>query len=253
MPDETTAAGETAAAGESTAPAPSPPAVTARGITMTGPWGRVFGPLDLDIPAGGTTVLVGPPGSGRTALMMNLAGRMKPSSGTLTVLGRNKARDIFDVAALAGIEQLDAIFESVTVADLITEQIRWDAPWYQLVRRAGDAERDAICRPVFGDLPVPQLHDYVEHLDEMTGLLLRIALANTARPPLLVVGSIDEIKNSRDRAILLTRLVALGEKQTVITSSANPIPDGFGLAGQITVDRLERAELVPGRHEKGNR
>lgn len=87
----------------------------------------------------------------------------------------------------------------------------------------------------------------------MTGLLLRIALANTARPPLLVVGSIDEIKNSRDRAILLTRLVKLGEKQTVITSSANPIPDGFGLAGQITVDRLERAELVPGRHEKGNR
>ena len=81
---------------------------------------------------------------------------------------------------------------------------------------------------------------------------LRIALANTARPPLLVVGSIDEIKNSRDRAILLTRLVALGEQQTVITSSSNPIPDGFGLAGQITVDHLERAELVPGRHEKGN-
>jgi ABC-type Fe3+/spermidine/putrescine transport system ATPase subunit len=229
-----------------------PVAVTARGITMTGPWGRVFGPLDLDIPAGGATVLVGPPGSGRTALMMNLAGRMKPSSGTLTVLGQNRARDIFDNAALAGIEQIDSIFESVTVEDLITEQIRWDAPWYRLVRRAGDAERDAICGPVFGDLPLPQMHDYVEHLDELTGLLLRIALANTTRPPLLVVGSIDEIKNSRDRALLLTRLVALGVQQTVITSSANPIPDGFGLAAQITVDHLERAELVHGRHEKRN-
>lgn len=229
-----------------------PMAVTARGIAMVGPWGRVFGPLDLDIPAGGTTVLVGPSGSGRTALMMSLAGRMKPSAGTLTVLGQRKARRIFEMAAVAGIEQIDAIYESVTVEDLITEQLRWDAPWYRLIRRAGDAERDAICRPVFGDLPLPRLHDYVEHLDEMTGLLLRIALANTARPPLLVVGSIDEIKNSRDRAILLTRLVALGEQQTVITSSSNPIPDGFGLAGQITVDHLERAELVPGRHEKGN-
>jgi hypothetical protein len=96
------------------------------------------------------------------------------------------------------------------------------------------------------------MHDYVEHLDELTGLLLRIALANTTRPPLLVVGSIDEIKNSRDRALLLTRLVALGAQQTVITSSANPIPDGFGLAAQITVDHLERAELVHGRHEKRN-
>jgi hypothetical protein len=38
----------------------------------------------------------------------------------------------------------------------------------------------------------------------------------------------------------------------VITSSANPIPDGFGLAAQITVDHLERAELVHGRHEKRN-
>lgn len=250
MSDESAAAGESTPGAEST---PAPPAVVARGITMTGPWGRVFGPLDLDIPAGGTTVLVGPPGSGRTALMMNLAGRMKPSSGTLTVLGHSRARDIFDIAALAGIEQLDAIYESVTVADLITEQVRWNAPWYRLVRRAGAAERDAICGPVFGDLPLPELHNYVEHLDELTGLLLRIALANTARPPLLVVGGIDEIRNSDDRDHLLARLVALGEGQTVITSSANPIPDGFGLTAQITVDHLERAELVPGRHEKGNR
>lgn len=250
MSDESAAAGESTPGRECT---PAPPAVVARGITMTGPWGRVFGPLDLDIPAGGTTVLVGPPGSGRTALMMNLAGRMKPSSGTLTVLGHSRARDIFGIAALAGIEQLDSIYESVTVADLITEQVRWNSPWYRLVRRAGAAERDAICGPVFGDLPLPELHNYVEHLDELTGLLLRIALANTARPPLLVVGSIDEIRNSNDRDRLLARLVALGEQQTVITSSANPIPDGFGLTAQITVDHLERAELVPGRHEKGNR
>ncbi|BBZ23129.1 ATP-binding cassette domain-containing protein [Mycolicibacter hiberniae] len=242
---------QTAAAEETTAEA-QPPAVTARGITMTGPWGRVFGPLDLDIPAGGVSLLIGAPGSGRTALLMNLAGRMKPSAGTLTVFGQSKARAIFDLAALAGIAELDEIFESVRVGDLITEKIRWDAPWYRLVRRAGDAERDAICAPVFGDVPMPRLHDYVEHLDELTGLLLRIALANTKRPPLLVVGSIDEVTNDRDRATLVQRLVVLGGQQTVITASANALGEGSGVTTQIAVDALESAELTQGRHEKGN-
>lgn len=240
---------------EAKEPEEKPVAVTARGISMTGPWGRVFGPLDLDIEVGGVTVLVGPPGSGRTALLMNLAGRMKPSTGTIAVLGRRKARDIFGVCALAGIEQLDAIFESVTVRDLITEQLRWDTPWYRLVRRAGEAERDAVCRPVFGDLPVPRLHEYVEQLDELTGLLLRIALANTARPPLLVVGSIDQVTSDHDRAALIGRLVALGEQQTVITASANEVPEGSGVAAQLHVAQLGPAELAHsthGRHEKGN-
>ncbi|MEB3051820.1 hypothetical protein KV112_19085 [Mycolicibacter sp. MYC123] len=234
----------------------APQAVTARGISMTGPWGPVFGPLDLDIPAsGGLTVLIGAPGSGRTALLMNLAGRMKPSTGMLTVFGHSKARDIFAVSALAGIEQLDAIYESVTVRDLITEQIRWDAPWYRLVRRAGEAERDAVCRPVFGDLPLPQLDEFVEQLDELTGVLLRIALANTARPALLVVGSIDEVTNDRERQNLIHRLVELGEQQTVITASANELPESTDVVTQIHVEHLRHAEVaadVHGRHEKGD-
>lgn len=231
------------------------PAVSARGISMTGPWGPVFGPLDLDVQAGGVTVLIGAPGSGRTALLMCLAGRMKPTTGTVTVSGRSRARDIFAHAALAGIEQLDAIFESVTVADLITERLRWDAPWYRLVRRAAEAELEAVCRPVFGKLPLPALTEYVEQLDELTGLLLRIALANTAAPPVLVVGDIDQVSSDHDRVVLIGRLVALGERQTVITASANNVPGGLGVKARIAVAHLQRSELTHGahgRHEKGN-
>lgn len=248
MPDQDTAEHET----EQQQPKA---AVVARGIAVSGPWGPAYGPVDLDVEAGGLTVLLGPAGSGRVALLMTIAGRMKPSAGTLTVFGESRARDIFAGAALAGIEQLDSIFESVTVRDLITEQSRWDAPWYRLVRRAGEAELEAICRPVFGDLPLPGLSEYVEELSELNGLLLRIALANTARPPLLVVGSLDQVASDRQRVTLIRRLVALGEQQTVITASANGVAAELGVRKQIPVDHLERAELAGqghGRHEKGN-
>lgn len=125
---------------ESSQEAGPPPAIVARGISQRGPWGPVYGPLDLDIGAGGVTVLVCPPGSGRTALMMTLTGRMETRTGSLTVFGHSSAREIFAVSALAGIDELDEVDESVTVADVVTEQLRWAAPWYRRVPRAGQAE-----------------------------------------------------------------------------------------------------------------
>lgn len=231
---------------------PTPPAVVARGITMTGPWGPVYGPIDLDIDAGGVTALIGTAGPGRTALLMTLAGRMKPSSGSLTVLDRAHAPDIFGVSALAGIAELDAVAESVRVVDLITEQLRWDARWYRLIRRAGPAELDAVCREVFGPLPLPDLDDYVEQLTELDGLLLRIALANTGRRPLLVVGNLDQVTGDHNREALVRRLVDLGEHQTVITASANTIPDTFGIRAQLRIDNLSHAELVANRRKGQN-
>jgi ketosteroid isomerase-like protein len=96
-------------------------------------------------------VLVCPAGSGRTALLMTLTGRMKPVSGELTVFGRRRAQDIFGHAALAGIDELDGVSESVTVRDLITEQMRWDSSWFRLVRRADDADLQAGDVPYSGD------------------------------------------------------------------------------------------------------
>ncbi len=188
---------------------------------MHGPWGPVYGPVDLDVDAGGVTALVCPAGSGRTALLLTLAGRMRPATGELTVLGRTRAKDIFAASALAGIDELDTVAESVTVRDLITEQLRWDAKWYQLVRRADEADLATVCGPVFGDLPLPPLGEYFEELSELDRLLLRIALANTSRPPLLVVGHLDFVTSDRNRAVLIDRLVDLGRQQTVITATVN--------------------------------
>ena len=219
-----------------TAPAPEPepePAVSARAISMHGPWGPVYGPIDLDVDAGGVTALIHPAGTGRTALLMTLAGRMRPLSGTVTVFGHSDARKILRVSALANIDALDKIDQSVTVRDLITEQLRWDAPWYRFIGQASQTELADICGSTFGDVPLPGLTAYFDQIGELAQVLLRIALANTGTPPLLVVGDLDGITDDRNRAVVLERLIALGENQTVITASANPVP---AARAQITME-----------------
>lgn len=213
---------------------------------MRGPWGPVYGPIDLDIAEGGVTVLAAPAGTGRTALLMTLAGRMKTVRGKLTVFGHTRVSDIFRSAALAGIDELDTVSESVTVRDLVTEQRRWDAPWYTLVGRSDADDLATMCAPVFGDLPLPSLTQYFDGLTELDQLLLRIALANTKTPPLLVVGNLDHLTDDRNRDVVLGRLIALGEKQTVITATVNGVPGDLALAvrDQLIVPNTTPAELA---------
>lgn len=219
-----------------------PPAVVARAIRVRGPWGPVYGPVDLEIPRGGLNVLICPAGSGRTALLMTIAGRMAPESGEIDVLGSTHPRSIFAASALAGIDELDTVPESVTVRDLLTEQMRWDAAWYRLVRRADDTSLTTMCARTFGPHPLPPLDEYFEELSEIDRLLLRIALANTKRPPLLVVGNLDFVTSDRNRDLLIERLIDLGTEQTVVTATVNGVA-GHGARSQIEVANTERAEL----------
>lgn len=199
-------------------------AVRADGLSRSGSLGPVFGPVDLRIPFGGLAVIQGFAGSGRTSLLLTLSGRMKPSAGALQVLGHSKPAAIRAVSAIAGFAGIDTISESVTVRDLITEQIRWDAQWYLLIRRAGQRELERVCAPVFGDRPLPKLTEYVSDLGELDSLLLRIAVANTRVPPLLLVDDLEQVRDEHDRARLVEHLATLGARQTVIASAVNPLP-----------------------------
>ncbi len=227
-----------------------PPAVIAKGIRMRGPWGPVYGPVDLAIPVGGVSVLICPAGTGREALLMTIAGRMKPKSGELTVLGAKRAKDIFALCGLAGINGIDVVSESVTVRDLITEQLRWDASWYRFIRQAGEAELAKVCAPVFGDLPLPPLMEYFEQLSELDQLLLRVALANTKRPPLLVIGNLDFVTSDDNRNVLIERLIELGRTQTIVTVTVNGVV-GHGVRAQIPVPNADRAVLMHSKKGKG--
>lgn len=215
-------------------------AITARALTLNGPAGPLYGPVDLDVDEGGVTVLVCPPGVGRTALLLTLAGRMRPTSGRLSVLGRTGARSIFGIAAVAAVDGVDDVAQTATVGELVTEKMRWDAPWYRAIRRADDAEVAGFCGPVFGDLPIPAATAPVEELGELDAMLLLIALANSVRPALLVVGGIDRVAEDGSRDLLVQRLAALGDRQTIVTAGANGV-SGHAVR-QIVVGTITRSE-----------
>lgn len=204
-------------------------AAQARTLGLTSDRGTVYGPLDLDVQEGTLAVVRGPQGSGRTTLLLTLAGRMVPdASSQLVVLGHVLPRDrtaLQREAALAGFAGIDELDDSVTVAQHVRERLAWLSPWYRRMRRPDQADVDALLRPVFGDLPVPAAETVVWHLDEVEALLLRIALAMAQGPRLLVVDDLDQVHDPDRRALVWERLDALtADGLTVVAASAAAAP-----------------------------
>lgn len=221
------------------------PIIVAEGIGVKASWGHIYGPVDVTVRPGGVTLLVGSGGRGRTALLLTLAGRMKPTSGRLTAFGRtNKAHHLFSQAAVADIDEVDEIEQTIRVHDVVTEQIRWAAPWYKWVPQSRQDDLERICRPIFGDYSLPSMDAYVEELPELTAALFRIAVANIRRPPLLVVGGVDRLTRVDSAHKLLQRLVEVGRDQTVITADVNGGFADLPLRDVITVDNLTDDEFV---------
>ncbi|MCG7632279.1 MULTISPECIES: ATP-binding cassette domain-containing protein [Gordonia] len=219
--------------------------LVAEEIAVRASWGPIFGPTDVAIRAGGVTVLQGSGGRGRTALLLTLAGRMAPTSGSLTAFGRtNDARKLFKNAAIADIDEVDGIDQTIRVRDVLTEQIRWQAPWFRWVGQSTADDLERLCRPVFGPLTLPHLDAFVEELPELTAALFRIAMANLRRPPLLVTGGVDRMTRTSSAHRLLERLVDLGREQTVITADVNGVHSGVGIREVLLVDNLTDHEFV---------
>ena len=231
---------EKAAEDESPATGPTP-LVTAIQITLTEERGHIFGPLDLDLEAGGVTMLLAPASVPRTALLLALSGRMHLSAGTLTIMGHTKD------SAVCCLDEIDEIAPAVTVRSIVTEYLRWNSPFFKWVPNADDAALEALCAETFGDVPLPQLGDFVENLPVVQQLLLKIALANIGKPPLLVVGRLDDVTSDDDQSQVLRRLVELGEHQSIIVGGTNRPPADWN----IKVVDLHNMSAVPAYSTSG--
>jgi ABC-type Mn2+/Zn2+ transport system ATPase subunit len=196
-----------------------PPVVSATGLGVDGEHGPLFSGIDLAFPAGFHAIQM-PGGPGQTTLLLTLAGRFKPSHGTVTVLGDTTPRAIRRHCAIAAFPDIDELDESVTVATVLAEQRRWLAPWYAPVPQgAGQAE----LAQVFGDLATPSPSRYIVELSDLELFLLRITLATLSNRPILVVGDLEQVRDNSRRDIAVDRLGALAAQQTVVVGVTNPL------------------------------
>ncbi|MCQ4081534.1 ATP-binding cassette domain-containing protein [Streptomyces sp. RB6PN25] len=222
-------------------------AVTAEGLGLDGPHGRVFRDVTLNAPAGSLIAIEGPSGSGRTCLLLTLTGRMRPTIGHATVAGLQLPRRLAAVRSITGLGPVDGVSE-LDPALTVQEHLRERALLHRLF--TGPVSPRALFRPRgeraeqtraridealaaaeldLGLLPKgPRTH--VRDLERTEALRLGVALALLGRPRLLAVDDVDHKLSSADRAAAWTTLRAIAESGTTVLAVCTE-----ALEGAVTV------------------
>ncbi|QEN15389.1 hypothetical protein ACRDU6_24290 [Mycolicibacterium sp. ELW1] len=195
--------------------------IVSRGLTFDGEHSPLFSDVDVDLGPGLHAVHM-PGGHSQKALLLTLAGRLKPSAGTVAVFGETAPRAIRKHCAIAAFGDIDDLDEAVTVGTVVTEQRRWLAPLFR--RSSGDADRDVLAE-VFGDIHRPAPTDYIGDLGDLETFLVQIALALCSDRPVLVVGDLEQVRDNERRAQAVQRLGALAADRMVVVGVTNSLGD----------------------------
>jgi ABC-type multidrug transport system ATPase subunit len=103
-----------------------PPIIIAEDLGLHSLQGHAYQHMNMTIPRGKVTALCGENGSGKTALLLTLTGRMVSNEGSLTIDGftlpkqRNKMRHM---AGIAFFERVNEVQPSLTVQALIAAEL----------------------------------------------------------------------------------------------------------------------------------
>ena len=207
---------------QQTQPGPDADAIIVeRGLTFDGEHGPLFCGVDLDLDRGLHAVHM-PGGHSQKALLLTLAGRLKPSAGTVAVFGETAPRAIRRHCAIAAFGDIDDLDEAVTLETVVTEQRRWLAPLFG--RSRGVSGRDVLA-DVFGDIPRPAPTDYIGDMGDLETFLLQIALALCSDRPVLVVGDLEQVRDSERRALAAQRLGVIAADRLVVVGVTNSLGD----------------------------
>lgn len=207
-------------------------AVTAEGLSLRGPRGWVYRDVGLTAGPGALVAVEGPAGSGRTSLLLTLAGRMRPTSGHAAVDGLplpGKAARVRKIAALGHVPGVTDLDEALTVAEHLREQWLLHAfPGGRSRHRRTPDEALALAGLDLGRLPAGS-RTPVRELDALAALRLATALALLGRPRLLCVDDTDDRLHSGDRAAAWRMLHEVAASGSTVLASTTDAGAAAGL------------------------
>ena len=158
-------------------------AIVTRSLELHTRQGRVFGPVSLTAQPGSITAVLGASGSGKTALLLALSGRMRASRGTASVCGidpkreASKIRKVVGLGLVAGVNDLEP---GLTALQHVAEQ-------RLIVGRARRTSRDVLALVGLGSAASLRCRELTAEQRVRLGL----ALALVAEPRVVVIDDLD--------------------------------------------------------------
>ncbi|MFT3888258.1 MAG: ATP-binding cassette domain-containing protein [Arachnia sp.] len=206
----------------SDSPAPSP-LIVATGLTLATARGTVFHPVTTDIPPGAVVAVIGADGTGKSAFLLALAGRMRGIEGELQVDGIDAIASpghVRKITSVARISDLVVAEPKLSLEDCITERTLADAAPAR--QRHATYLRAALLMGL--DEPRSTLFGQLSPADQTRAA---VALACIRPAPLIVLDDIDRETTLADQADLwadLLRLAADGHTIVAATSERTAVP-----------------------------
>lgn len=164
---------------------PGEPAVRVRDLTLGYGRAPVIEGLDLDIPAGRTTAIIGANGCGKSTLLRALGRQLTPMRGTIELAGRDVARSgARDHARTAAfLPQSPLVPEGLTVAELVARGRHPHRRWWG--RSSGDD--DAVAHALEATGTAAFAHRRVDELSGGQRQRVWVALVLAQATPVLLL------------------------------------------------------------------
>ncbi|WP_367041001.1 ATP-binding cassette domain-containing protein [Streptomyces sp. Je 1-332] len=215
-------------------------AVTAREFGLKGPRGWAFRGVGVEAGPGSLIAIEGASGSGRTCLLLALAGRMRPTEGEATVGGFRLPKQLAAVRRISALGPVPGVTDldpALTVAEQLHERAllerRFGGSLRNLLRpraeRAAEARLRIDTALAAAGLDTESLpkgrRTSVRDLERLEMLRLSVALALIGRPRLLAVDDVDLKLSDAERGEAWALLRSLAESGTTVVAVCNEAPE----------------------------
>lgn len=202
-------------------------AVAAEGLTLDTPRGAVYRDIDLAAPAGALVAFAGPAGSGRTALLLTLAGRMRHTSGRAEVCGLPLPR------AAAAVRRRVGLGETSRVNDIDSALDAGAVMRAELLLAGGRASRrDVIAALAHVGLDIDP-GTRIDSLDAPDRFAMGVALGLAGRPDVLAVDDAGLGCTPSERRAVWALLRSVADSGVTVLAST---PDAEGRGADIVVE-----------------